>query len=110
MDSNKHISWGTKGDNTAPMDLGVTSKAKTNEKGVEAVEVELEDELDLIDKHYDEALDSLLIKPEIVREVSIHKYEDVQLFFLLTLLRAELLKQNRMITIEVLEQELCSLG
>jgi chitin synthase len=51
------------------MDLGVASKAITNEKGVEAVEVELENGIDAIDQDYDEALDSLLMKPEAVREV-----------------------------------------
>jgi hypothetical protein len=64
-------SWGTKGDNTTTMDLGVASKAITGEKGVETVEVELEDGLDLIEQNYDEALDSLLMKPEAVREVKI---------------------------------------
>lgn len=48
------------------MDLGVASKAVTDEKGQETVEVELED---AIDKDYDEALDSLLLKPEVIREV-----------------------------------------
>lgn len=37
-----------------------------DEKGQEAVEVELEDS---IDRDYDEALESLLLKPEIIREV-----------------------------------------
>ncbi|KAI8097825.1 chitin synthase 2 [Gilbertella persicaria] len=62
------VSWGTKGDNATPMDLGVASKAMTNEKGIEAVEVELENGMDQIDRCYDEALDSLLLKPEIIRQ------------------------------------------
>lgn len=53
------------------MDLGVASKAITGEKGVEAVEVELEDGVDVINRDYDEALDSLSMKPEAVREVTI---------------------------------------
>lgn len=73
------FSWGTKGDNAAPMDLGVTSKAITGEKGVEAVEVELEDGLDLINRTYDEALDSLMMKPEAVREVN--KWHVIEKFF-----------------------------
>lgn len=60
------FSWGTKGDNTIPLDLGVASKAVIDEKGQEAVEVELED---AIDRDYDEALDNLLLKPEVIREV-----------------------------------------
>ncbi|KAL9538021.1 hypothetical protein MBANPS3_011259 [Mucor bainieri] len=62
------VSWGTKGDNTTPMDLGVASKAMITEKGVEAVEVELEDGIDATDRDYDEALESLMMKPEAVRE------------------------------------------
>jgi hypothetical protein len=52
------------------MDLGVARKAITNEKGVEAVEVELGDGIDVIDRDYDEALNSLMMKPEAVRQVS----------------------------------------
>jgi hypothetical protein len=84
-----YISWGTKGDNTTPMDLGVASKAITGEKGVEAVEVELEDGMDLINRNYDEALDSLLMKPEAIREViHIHMLKNLLriLISLLTLL------------------------
>lgn len=55
------------------MDLGVASKAITGEKGVEAVEVELEDGVDVINRDYDEALQSLVMKPEAVREVHIYK-------------------------------------
>ncbi|KAI9472177.1 MAG: chitin synthase 1 [Benjaminiella poitrasii] len=62
------VSWGTKGDNTIQMDLGVTSKAVTNEKGIQAVEVELEDGLDIIDRDYDDALESIAMKPEAIRE------------------------------------------
>ena len=51
------------------MDLGVASKAMITEKGVEAVEVELEDGIDATDRDYDEALESLMMKPEAVREV-----------------------------------------
>lgn len=51
------------------MDLGVASKAATDEKGEEVVEVELKNGIDTIDTHYDEALESLLMKPEAVREV-----------------------------------------
>lgn len=51
------------------MDLGVASKTITGEKGVEAVEVELEDGVDVINRDYDEALDSLSMKPEAIREV-----------------------------------------
>ncbi|KAG1247647.1 hypothetical protein G6F68_014114 [Rhizopus microsporus] len=58
--------WGTKGDNTATMDLGVASKAGTNEKGVEAVEVELYDGIDTIDKNYERALDNLSSKPQLI--------------------------------------------
>ncbi|KAI8644660.1 kinase-like domain-containing protein [Parasitella parasitica] len=64
--------WGTKGDNTTPMDLGVASKAIITEKGVEAVEVEVEDDIDATDKDYDQALESLLMKPEAIhREFAI---------------------------------------
>ncbi|CAO0803006.1 unnamed protein product [Mucor circinelloides] len=59
------------GDNTTPMDLGVASKAMVTEKGVEAVEVELEDGIDATDRDYDEALESLMMKPEAVREVNV---------------------------------------
>ncbi|CEP16602.1 hypothetical protein [Parasitella parasitica] len=62
------VSWGTKGDNATPMDLGVASKAMITEKGVEAVEVELEDGIDAIDRDYDQALESLMMKPEAIRE------------------------------------------
>ncbi|KAI8064971.1 chitin synthase 1 [Thamnidium elegans] len=62
------VSWGTKGDNTTPMDLGVASKVVAGEKGEQIVEVELKDGIESIDKHYDEALDSLLMKPEAIRE------------------------------------------
>lgn len=51
------------------MDLGVASKVVAGEKGEQVVEVELKDGIESIDKHYDEALDSLLLKPEAVREV-----------------------------------------
>lgn len=53
------------------MDLGVASKAMITEKGVEAVEVELEDGIDATDRDYDEALESLMMKPEAVREVNL---------------------------------------
>lgn len=59
------------------MDLGVASKAITNEKGVEAVEVELEDGVDVINRDYDEALQSLVMKPEAVREV----YKNTRVLF-----------------------------
>ncbi|KAI7904040.1 glycosyltransferase family 2 protein [Cokeromyces recurvatus] len=59
------VSWGTKGDNMVQMDLGATGKAITNEKGIEEVEVELEDN---IDQAYNEALESLMTKLESVRE------------------------------------------
>lgn len=71
FDADNLYSWGTKGDNTTSMDLGVASKAVTNEKGMEAVEVELENGIDAIDQNYDEALDSLMMKPEVLREVNI---------------------------------------
>lgn len=51
------------------MDLGVASKVVAGEKGEQVVEVELKDGIESIDRHYDEALDSLLMKPEAVREV-----------------------------------------
>lgn len=51
------------------MDLGVASKAVTNEKGVEAVEVEIQDEMDMIDTNYERALENLLIKPEMIQQV-----------------------------------------
>ncbi|CAO3700632.1 unnamed protein product [Rhizopus microsporus] len=63
------VSWGTKGDNTTSMDLGVASKAVTNEKGVEAVEVEIQDEMDMIDTNYERALENLLVKPEMIQQV-----------------------------------------
>lgn len=63
------FSWGTKGDNTTPMDLGVASKVVAGEKGEQVVEVELKNGIESIDRHYDEALDSLLMKPEAIREV-----------------------------------------
>lgn len=56
----------------------MASKAITNEKGVEAVEVELEDGVDVINRDYDEALQSLVMKPEAVREV----YKKREFFFL----------------------------
>lgn len=64
------ISWGTKGDNTTSMDLGVASKAVTNEKGVEAVEVEIQDEMDMINTNYERALENLLVKPEMIQQVN----------------------------------------
>ncbi|KAI8369071.1 chitin synthase 1 [Blakeslea trispora] len=67
------VSWGTKGDNVVSMDLGVISRAVTNEKGIEAVEVELEEGTGMIDHYYDEALDSLLLKPEVIQQVKEEK-------------------------------------
>ncbi|KAI9254008.1 chitin synthase 1 [Sporodiniella umbellata] len=60
------VSWGTKGDNSAPMDLGVANKVGTDEIGVDAVELEIQNEKDVIDKNYERALDSLLSKPQFV--------------------------------------------
>lgn len=48
----------------------MASKAMITEKGVEAVEVELEDGIDATDRDYDQALESLMMKPEAVREVN----------------------------------------
>ena len=62
-------SWGTKGDNAMPMDLGVASKATDTEKGIEAVEVELEDGQDMINRHYNEALQNLQMKQDVVTQV-----------------------------------------
>ncbi|KAI8367233.1 chitin synthase 1 [Choanephora cucurbitarum] len=62
------VSWGTKGDNVMSMDLGVTSRAVTNEKGVEAVEVELDEGTGMIDHYYDEALEHLMLKPEVIQQ------------------------------------------
>lgn len=62
------VSWGTKGDNATPMDLGVAGKAQMNEKGEEAVEVELADGQDLINRNYDDALQSLQLIQDPVKE------------------------------------------
>ncbi|KAI7860439.1 chitin synthase 1 [Circinella umbellata] len=58
------VSWGTKGDNALPMDLGVANKATDTEKGIEAVEVELEDGQEMINRHYNEALQNLQTNQE----------------------------------------------
>ena len=63
-------SWGTKGDNALPMDLGVANKATDTEKGIEAVEVELEDGQDMINRHYNEALQNLQTNQEPITQVS----------------------------------------
>lgn len=63
------------------MDLGVASKATTGEKGIETVEIELEDGLDFIEQNYDEALESLMMKPEAVREVCVNDLAYIWFFF-----------------------------
>ena len=63
-------SWGTKGDNALPMDLGVAHKATDTDKGIEAVEVELEDGQDMINRHYNEALQNLQTNQEPITQVS----------------------------------------
>lgn len=62
-------SWGTKGDNTLQMDLGIALKANTTEKGVEAVEVEFADEQGLVDRYYEDALHSLTQKQDVIQQV-----------------------------------------
>ncbi|KAG0181734.1 Chitin synthase, class 2 [Apophysomyces sp. BC1021] len=62
------VSWGTKGDNMLQMDLGVASKARNTEGGMEAVEVELADEMGLIDRYYDDAIERLKSKPDVVKQ------------------------------------------
>ncbi|CDS10052.1 hypothetical protein LRAMOSA02729 [Lichtheimia ramosa] len=62
------VSWGTKGDNSMPMDLGVASKPVNTEKGIEEVEVEMAEEQEMIDKYYDAALQNLQIKQDIVTQ------------------------------------------
>lgn len=64
-------SWGTKGDNSLPMDLGVASKPVNTEKGIEEVEVEMAEEQEMIDKYYDAALQNLQIKQDIVTQVGL---------------------------------------
>ncbi|KAL0077362.1 glycosyltransferase family 2 protein [Phycomyces blakesleeanus] len=61
------VSWGTKGDNTLQMDLGV-AHTSTNEKGIEAVEMELSYSPDTVNAYYENALINLQQKPEIIRE------------------------------------------
>lgn len=63
-----------------PMDLGVASKAMITDKGVEAVEVEIEDGMDTIDRDYDEAFDSLMMKPEAVKEVHVKTTATICIF------------------------------
>ncbi|KAI9312516.1 glycosyltransferase family 2 protein [Dichotomocladium elegans] len=60
--------WGTKGDNAMPMDLGIASKAENTEKGVEEVEVELATEQEGVERFYDEALQYLQTKQDMVTQ------------------------------------------
>lgn len=71
-------SWGTKGDNTLPLDLGVVS----TEKGPEAVQVvELTDEQEWLDKHYDEALQNLQVNHPITKQVKKINHQSSKDFF-----------------------------
>ncbi|CAO3626245.1 unnamed protein product [Cunninghamella blakesleeana] len=52
------VSWGTKGDNSLQIDLGVANKV-SSEKGTDTVEVEIVDGLDMINKNYQNSLVNL---------------------------------------------------
>ncbi|CAO3617616.1 unnamed protein product [Cunninghamella echinulata] len=61
------VSWGTKGDNALQMDLGVANKVSSG-KGMDTVEVELVDGLDMINKNYQIARSNLETKQNIIKQ------------------------------------------
>ena len=65
------------------MDLGVANKATDTEKGIEAVEVELEDGQEMINRHYNEALQNLQTNQEPITQVN-HITENEKKKYLLT--------------------------
>ncbi|KAF7729569.1 Chitin synthase, class 2 [Apophysomyces ossiformis] len=62
------VSWGTKGDNSLEIDLGVANKTRGPEGGMDTVEVELADESGWIDRDYDEAIEKLKTRPDVVKQ------------------------------------------
>ncbi|KAI8384377.1 glycosyltransferase family 2 protein [Radiomyces spectabilis] len=62
------VSWGTKGSDSINLDLGIASKAVMTEKGVKAVEVELDDEVEAVNDQYESAINRLHTKRPSTRE------------------------------------------